>query len=739
MTVGVRCTPRFAGAAGGTGRIARGVLVVLAACAWRMPVRAAGVDGYVEFAFTKGDTHTEDTATGLELDQSTQAFSQRYRLDFSHRFFPNLELRLGGSYEADKVTNELLGATFDSWRKRFTPYARLTLRTPTFGAELGYDRQQERFESGPSTAKLTQETWRANVTWSPVDLPLTRLEVARRNTYDLGRAGVDVVQDTLQLSSRYLAIDKVDLAYRGTLEEFRDRINDGELDTNFQSFRVGYSDSWKDRRLMFSTDYTASYRKTQTSRSGTGELIEFVVPAAGLSSLDDTPNRDPLAPNAAMIDGDKTTAAGVNLGLPGPGGDTRPRNFGVDLGFATEINTIVVWIDRDLTPQIASAFSWRVYTSDDNFDWTLRQTLSSVAFGPFENSFVVRFTATISRYVKLVVSPLNPGIPDATSWPDIQVTELESQKRQPSSDLSTASSRTSQLFNTDFRALLVPRANFYYEFSYFLSTQNNGPTLWTLSNGLSVSQAVSPIFTAAARLSREDRQERLGRQSAYLFSGSLSASPLPTFQASTVVSYTQEQGDFGRDSASVVLTGVAQLYRGISANLGLGKARIVPKAGGSTGSTDVNLGVSFAPHSKFTVNVLVQNRLTTSEYVEASRPDLREDLKTAEIGASYRPLRSLYLFASERWERSNVTGSRTLQNYSLSWTPFPDGAFHFNVFYDTTYRTELDEMQETLVPSIRWDITPRMYIDLTYQYLKSTSLLGLSRTEVASATFRAAF
>ena len=700
---------------------------------------ADGVGGYVEFVAARSDTQSEDAITGLSLEQTVRIFQQRYRLDFGRRIYPNLDFRIGGSYEDEDTSTELLGVAFDGTRKRFTPYVRLTLHTPTFGAEAAYERRQDRFEAGASASKLVQETWRANVSWTPADLPLTRLELSRRNTYDLGRAGLDTLEDRVQLSSRYLAVDKVDLYYRGSLEKDRDRIADGELTSNFQNFRVGYSDSWHDRRVSLSTDYTVNYRNTQTTRSGTGELIEPVVPTAGLSSIDDTPARDPLGPAPALIDGNKGIPAGINLGLPGPGGESRPRNFGLDLGFATELNTILVWIDRELPPQIATAFSWQVYTSDDNLDWVLRQTLPSATFGPFDNRFEVRLATTVSRYVKLVVSPLDAGVPDATSWPDIQVTELEPELRRPSSDLSFESSSTAQLFNADVRALLVRRANFYYELGYFLATRSGGPTTYTLSNGLSASQAITPILTGSARLTREDRQERLGRQVAYLLSGSLTATPLPALQASTVASYVQEQGDFGRETASVTLSGVAQLYRGISASLALGKTRIVPNTGGSTDSFDVNFGLTLIPHPKFTVTALVQNRDTTSEYAEASRPTIHDELKTAELDASYRPARSLYLFASQRWERSNLSGSRTLRNYSASVTPFPDGAFHFSVFYDTSYRTELDETQETLVPTIRWDMTSKIYLNLSYQYLRSTSVLGSNRTEVASATVRAVF
>ncbi len=701
--------------------------------------RADGVGGYAEFSATHTDTYAKDAATGVSIDQPVQSFTQAYRLDFSRSLFPNLVFAIGGSYGLVKTSTELSGVTFDGSRSLFTPYVRLTLHTPIFGTELAFDRRQERFDAGSSTAKLSQDTWRANFSWTPYELPRTHLNFSRKNTYDAGRAGIDVVQSEVQLSSRYLAIDKLDLSYLGSLKKDQDRLNDGRVDSNFQNFRVSYGDSWLDRRLTLSTDYTVNYRNVQITRSGTGELIDRVVPIAGLSSIDDTPARDPLAVNPALIDSDRTNSAGINLGLPVPGGETRLRNFGVDLGFATEINTIVVWVDRELPPSIAGAFSWRVYTSDDNLDWVLRQTLSSAPFGPFENTFEVRMASTTSRYVKLVVAPLNAGVPDATSWPDIQVTDLDPQIRRPSSDLKFGSSRTSQVFDADFRALLVRKANFYYELSYFLATQSPGATIWTMSNGLSASRAVSPIMTAAARFLRQDSEERARSNVSYLFSGSLTATPVPAFQTSTVASYVQEQGDFGLDRASVTLSGVAQLYRGISSNLAFSRSRVVPKVGPIGDFFDVNFGLTLAPNTKFTVNLIVQNSQAVRELAGQIGTRVHDDRKNAEISLSYRPLRSLYLFGSESWNQSSLTGSRTLRNYALTWTPFPDGTFHMGVFYNMSYQNDLDETQQTLVPNIRWDITPRIYLNLSYQYLRSTSPRGMNRTESATATFRAAF
>jgi hypothetical protein len=718
----------------------RAATIVVAASAALAPgvSRADGVNGYVELTASKARIETQD-ASGVSDEQSSASFLQRYSVNFSRRFWPNLYFRMGGLYERQDTQNEFSGFRLDAWRKRFVPYVLLSLRTPAFNAEVGYDRRVERNATDASVARLTQDTWRMNFGWKPVDLPQWRLELSRRNTYDYMREGLDLVQDRADLTSRYQALDKIDLYYRGSFDRSTDRVNDGQVTTNFQTARVSYGDAWRDRRLVFSADYTFNYRSTDTTRAGAGEVIFPVIPSAGLSSIDDTPEHDPLAVSPALIDGNRTTSAGINIGLPGVGGELRPRNIGLDLGFPQEVNTLLVWTDRELTPAIAAAFSWRVYTSLDNLDWTLHAMLPAAPFGPFENRFEVRFDDVTVRYVKVVVSPLSAVVPDATSWPDIEVTELAPEVRRPSSDLTARTSSVGSLLNTNFRARILDRPNLYYEFGYFLSTRSDGRTMWTLSNGLSVSHAISPILVGAARLSREDRQESLGRQTAYLFTGSLTANPIETVHESLVVTHVSEIGDFGRDTSSVVLTTAAQLYRGIGANLVLERTVILPTGGGRTDTKGADFGMSFVPHPTFTLNLSARERRSVTDFGNPTQPDFTDDIRSVELGAAYRPLRALYLFASQRWEQSEGSTARTLRNYSLSWTPFPDGTFHFNVYYASTYRTEFQESQQTLVPSIRWDITSKIFFDLTYQDLRTSSLLGSSRSKIGTATLRAAF
>jgi hypothetical protein len=131
-----------------------------------------------------------------------------------------------------------------------------------------------------------------------------------------------------------------------------------------------------------------------------------------------------------MVDGNVAAGTGINLGLPLPGGDARFRNMGLDFLVATGINTLFVLVDRDVS-QVADTFSWRIYTSSDNQNWELRQTVAPAFYSPTFNRFEIRFANVTARFVKVVTSPLTPAIPFATSFRDILVTELQSEPVGP--------------------------------------------------------------------------------------------------------------------------------------------------------------------------------------------------------------------------------------------------------------------------------------------------------------------
>ena len=72
---------------------------------------------------------------------------------------------------------------------------------------------------------------------------------------------------------------------------------------------------------------------------------------------------------------------------------------------------------------------------------------------------------------------------------------------------------------------------------------------------------------------------------------------------------------------------------------------------------------------------------------------------------------------------STQANQKTLvrQNYGFNWSPFPDGALQFRFNYNENLTT--DGTKERIInPGVRWNISKRSYLDLSYQKNISRSI-----------------
>ena len=144
-----------------------------------------------------------------------------------------------------------------------------------------------------------------------------------------------------------------------------------------------------------SSTYNINYEEIKTSTSATtpgagGTVSIQLFPLAGLSINNNTVTPLTLNANPALIDGNLALSAGINLGLPPLGGDTTARNMGLDFFLPTEVNQLLLWVDRDLStaPAIVTFFTAniQVFSSSDNLNWTpVPLALPPITFGPFQN------------------------------------------------------------------------------------------------------------------------------------------------------------------------------------------------------------------------------------------------------------------------------------------------------------------------------------------------------------------
>lgn len=689
------------------------VAVALAAAA-SAEARAQQASGYAEVTAGRSDAETED-ASGRRTGTRTDSFLQRYGLDVHWRLYPNLTLLAGGLFERDASSATDGGGTLDAAQRKIHPYLNALLRTAIFSGQVGYYRNEDDVRTGGTSIENIQEIYNTTLGWRPKALPSATFRFIRTNTIGASRLTQDTTDDLFDLVSEYRPADTVQLYYRGAFEDFEDRLQDLRVQRTTHSGRVTYGDSFWSQRVQVGGEYDVHHRGTEVAAGGGGEVVSPLFPIAGLSAISDTPLDVSLLPNPALIDENRTASAGVDLGPPLPGGDDRPRNLGLDLGGPTAVDTLFVWVDRQLPGPIVNFFTWGIYTSTDNLTWVLHENVPLAPFGTFETRFEIRFTELTARYIKAVTLPLPSTFPSADQFPDILVTELSAALRTPASEARGRTSVTSELLTSSVRARVLDSPAVYYELAYFARQTGDSPATYTLSNGMSLRHAFNPVYSVAGRVAREDSRETDGDRATYLYTASFRAVPLPTLQHSLVFSgRSSEIGGRTSDSTSVYLYNNAELYRGVNANLGLGFTSATAEDGQRTDSTQVNAVATLVPHRTTTLNLLYQSNDSTRS--GGSLPaGQRRDTRASQASLTYRPVATLYLFFSYRREHDDSAGGRFLRNYSLSWSPFPDGSLQVLLRFDDSYRSDLDALSRIYSPRVRWNITDRWYAEVAYE------------------------
>jgi hypothetical protein len=697
---------------------------------------ADGLSGYLEFSYARNDSEFSD-ASGRAIHSKSDSISQLYSLTLDRKFYPNLTFLASGNFQKRDDSFDIDGLESDTTTTNLRPYISLNLRTPLYFAEAIYSRNEEKVKTSDISFTTVRDSAISTIAWRPDQFPDLKLQYLWDHLYDKERLTTDTVINTFQLTSNYKPVDALKLTYIGTLRNTDLRLQDTTSEETINDGRVYYSNNWWQRRITFNLDYHYIGQTIETTTGGAGELGFPVFPFAGLSALSDTPENVLLTSNPSLVDGNLAAAAGINLGLSTPGGDNRLRNMGLDFAIGTEVNTLYVWVDRDVA-QVAGAFTWRIYTSADNQKWDLRQTVSPAIYSPTFNRFEIRFANLTARYIKVVTSPLSPTVPFASSFPTIFVTELQGEVRRPASEVAGKLDRSLQNGTVDFRAVILEALTLTYEFSYIFTKRDTGDLRYTVSNGLSFFRQLNKVFSGRGRVSFEKGEEPAGSTDALYYSASVTAVPFPTLFHSLTFS-GQDQTIAGRKntSNSIFLYNNAKFYEGIDGNLSGGISFLEDETGREIRSTQLNAGATFVPNQK--INLTLFYNGTTSVASGGDLPEETEDYTRAgEADLVITPVQTVYLFGSYRIEKSTTSPDRNIMNYTVSWSPFPDGTLHLNFHYTETIRS--DETNERLItPNLRWYFTPRSYLDISYQNLK-TEGPALTRTDdIYSGTVRITF
>ena len=719
-------------------------LALLASALWPAAARADGIGGYLQLNFSKGNTEITD-ASGRTTTQSSNLFAQQYRLVLDKRFYPNLMLSAGGTFERTDVNTEFDAESTDVVSTRILPFVDLVLNTQLITLGGGYQLNEATVKvNGDALPTLVREQLYTRFAYRPDGFPTLNLQAGRNQFYDKDRVVQDIVNDYIAIDSQYRPISKVQLSYLGALSHGTDNLKGFESRSLTNNGTASYSDSYWKNRMTFSGNYNINNLNSEFIASGQGEVSVPLFPFQGLSALSDTPSLVSLAPNASLVDGNLAAGSGIDIGFVTLPGDTRPRNLGLDFVVPAEVNTLYVWVDKRLPPQVSDSYSWDVYTSEDNREWVLRQIVSPAPFAPFDNRFEVRFGNVNSRFVKVVTRPLANLPPPTAEFPDpgvfrnIQVTELQAFNTKPASDVAGESSQTTQTVTLDARVRLLSVPSLYYQVTYFATRSTLAPYRYTLSNALQAYHQFNRVYSGSASVSRLDNIDQRGHEVTYLYNASLMAVPLPTLTHN--ITYSGRTLEFeGRRATfnSFYLTNTAQLYPGIDASLSGGIDFSSRESGQETQGATLGATLNLIPHRTLNVNLSWSG--TTSESTGGGRPDTTSSSSGGTISASFTPFSTLYLYGD--WSTSSQTDQPTFTrtNYGVNWAPFPDGTLHFNVNYLETLQSSDESRNRSLTSGVRWNINPRASLDVAYTWFLADSNFQEQQSDFVSSNLRITF
>ncbi len=196
----------------------------------------------------------------------------------------------------------------------------------------------------------------------------------------------------------------------------------------------------------------------------------------------------------------------------------------------------------------------------------------------------------------------------------------------------------------------------------------------------------------------------------------------------------EEIGGKSTNNNSIILQNNATLYKGIDINLGGGFNFSTLETGQTTRNTVINFGANIVPHRTMTITLIYSDTITNQS--GGGLPSNSTSTRRGDLSVAYRPFESLYIFTS--WDILAEKGQRiqTTQNYGVNWTPFPEGTLQFNFNYNESILSENNQKSRLITPSVRWNITRRSYLDLSYQYIHTSSKSEKSDSNGFSASLK---
>jgi hypothetical protein len=720
----------------------RCVAVAAALLAASPGARADGLSLTLEPGLTFTSQETRDqlgTTTRLE----SRSLGQTYRLGFDRAIGAALSTSVGAQLQ-ERQTRQGVDSRWTTLETtERTAYARLTLSLPVLSGGLTYDLGDR---SATSALPLVREDLAGYLSWRPIDLPEVSLRATRTHHYDDTRAVQDQTTTGLLLSVRHQD-GPVNARYVLLWTQPSDAITRTETRTVDQVAQGTYSGRFLEDRTVAYASLTLRNQVATTLTAGSGNLSVQQHPIAGLSLIEQFPVQTAtatLAPNPALVDGELTTGAAIDLGYAlAVAGDQDRRDLGVQFSdVLTGVNRIQVWVDRRLPPEVVAAYAWTAWQSDDDRSWSPVPITGPVTFGAFQNQFEIPIQETRARYLKVVTQPLRAGVTTDPAFASVLVTELQVFLVTAASAVPREQASSGALLSATATTLLWRAANLAWDLSGSLERRlSPTATVWSVLNGLAGSQELGRGLQLSERLSRQDGDFGIGRVGQTDWSAGLLWRPLPTLSGSLVYSgqyvdarpvldllsgrFVSQPGALTNTLASLAR---ADLYEGVSTQLNASTGLVNDPGGKDTWNGSLNATASLTPNPWVSLTLGWLSSASTVSAADGSA--VTTTSARVDASASVRPTSAIS--ASGTLSRSVTGPSRSTSGTTqLNYSPLR-GDVQVGLAYSRSFDTAAQSTTELFTPGLRWNVRPGVQLTATYTLLNTTAPVSQARSRSLS-------
>jgi len=595
--------------------------------------------------------------------------------------------------------------------QQLAPSAAFDLRNDLFAFNLNASETQTSSSNNPT---YTNQSWNAN--WfSGLDQkwPGLRLNVGQTYSTDDATPAMRDSESSYFGASTDYSWSIFKLLYNFRANENVDNLTE-TTSTNTRHYgQIQFSDDFWQKRLTVSGAqyFTVVDSETEFHLTVGQDFFSTLILTDAYSGLDDTPLFGALAPNAALIDGDREASSGVEIAQI-----VDPQNLAVRIDFQ-DVDHIRVYLDREINAATQGLLEWDVYTSNDGTIWELIDQIPQITYDEeFARTVVqIDIASTLSaRYVKAVVEPVAPAIEQ------VFVTEVEAGRIQTAtSDRQTQSSNNRmQQSQLNFGYRPNSKMAFAYNLAYSTSDPDPGLSSTQFNHALSGNYAKSRYLNVSFNVSEnrddaEDTEEAINRSYAL----SLRSEPLDTLDLS--VGYTHSDSYWGgdQDTLSDTLTGYAsaRIFSDLTASL---TTNWVQTSNEETGMENTTFGWRVNTSARF------NPKLYGDVFYEYAQSEGEGDPQTTEetssmfnrygVGATYRPSDILLMHgALSRDQDENST------NFSgnVSWKATRNIQAHVACYMDIE---NLDSQNYSA--SMNWTISRHFSFRTSFGYVLSESV-----------------